>query len=720
MTDRVLTWKQGSVGMSILTGNYLGIPGYVLFWSLAAVALGFFIQRVYLLIALLKLGRPEPPFNRLAYRIRTMLGAALTQSTNLKTFSFRDPASLGHALMFWGLILFGLAYFIFLGLGTGLGLFSVYRGSLFEVVCWSVLDIVALMVILSILWVIIKRYIIKPERLERKQSGEEKVTQALLLMVIISLMLLHYGITGFGYAANGISPGWAPISAALAGFLVNANVSPNTLDVVFKSLWWLNYILILGAVIYAPRSKHLHPLTSFFNMALKNLGPKGSLKPVDLSLPHHAGAAKIQDFSRKQLLDLYACTWCGKCHIVCPAQLSGKTLSPRELILGLKENLFKAGPALLKAKKTGMPEIPPASVKPQPDQSHSNIGTDLIGSVISEEAVWSCTTCLACQEVCPVNIEHIDKIVDLRRYQQMVKTTETARDSLKNLRVRGNPWRGTTYARTDWAEGMDIQIVGVDNNIDVLFWVGCTEALEDRSLKVAQSMARVMKQAGINFGILGEEEMCCGDPARRLGADHIFQMLAANNIQLLQSYNIKKIVTACPHCFNTIKNEYPRLGGQFEVIHHSQFIADLIKQEKLNISRTNEAVITYQDPCYLGRYNAVYEAPRQILKSISGLTLREMDRSRENGFCCGGGGGRMWLEEKSGERISEMRLAQAVKTDARMMVTACPFCLQMFEDAAKAKEVGESLEIKDIAEIVDELLDIRSEGAKSGSNENTG
>jgi Fe-S oxidoreductase len=282
----------------------------------------------------------------------------------------------------------------------------------------------------------------------------------------------------------------------------------------------------------------------------------------------------------------------------------------------------------------------------------------------------------------------------------MVETTEVARDSLKNIRVRGNPWRGTTYARTDWAEGLNIRELSADSNVDVLFWVGCTGALEDRSLKVTQAVATLMKEAGISFGILGEEEMCCGDPARRLGAEHIFQMLASNNIQLLQSYNVKKIVTACPHCFNTLKNEYPQMGGQFEVVHHTQFIAELIRDRKLKTRPSLSAAVTYQEPCYLGRYNDIYEDPRQIIRDIPGVNLVEMKENKKNAFCCGGGGGRMWLEEKSGQRISEMRLNQALETQAQIVATACPFCLQMLEDAAKAKEVDGSLKVRDIAEIL--------------------
>ncbi|MBN1188868.1 MAG: 4Fe-4S dicluster domain-containing protein [Dehalococcoidales bacterium] len=688
---------------------FSGISGYVVFWILFAIAAGFFVRRAFLLIRLVKLGRHEKRFDRPLYRIFSMIRIAFSQSSNLKSFTLTDPAALGHAFMLWGLIIFGIGYVIFIGFGAGFGLYSSISGSGFETAFFSVLDIVALLVIITMIMVVVKRYFARPERLKREENTYEKITQAGLITVIFGLMVLHFLIEGFRYASFGIPDPGPPLGALLGQALAGSGISTGTSDAVFKSLWWVNYILLLIGVIYAPHSKHLHPLTSFANLAFRDLGPKGRLKTVDLKKKETYGASRIQDFTWKQLLDGYACTWCGRCHVVCPAQVSGKPLSPRELILGMKDHLMKEGPQLLKnpaapAVLTGA-SITEADAAGAAEKKDS--GKPLIDNMISEDAVWACTTCRACQEVCPVSNEHIDKIIDLRRHLQMVAMAETGRDTLKNMRVRGNPWRGTMYARTDWAEDLDVKIVGEDSDIDILFWVGCTEALEDRSLKVAQAMARLMKQAGVNFGILGEEEMCCGDPARRLGAEHLYQMLVTSNIQLFQSYNIKKIVTACPHCFNTFKNEYPRFGGEFEVVHHTQFIASLIKNNKLKIRLPGQGLVTYQEPCYLGRYNDIFEEPRQVISSIPGVTLVEMEQNRKNGFCCGGGGGRMWLEENIGQRISEIRLDQAVRTRAQILATACPFCLQMFEDAAKEKETESPMIIKDIAELVAESLEIQ-------------
>ncbi len=678
--------------MSPVAASYINIPGYVIFWILFAIALGLFVQRIYFLIRLLKLGRSENRFDHLAYRLLKMLRTALSQSSNLKSFALRDPAPIAHSLMFWGLGLFVISYIVFIGFGAGFSLFSIYSGSAFETAFFSILDIVALLVILAVIWTFIKRYLLVPERLKRVQTRSEKILQPIILIVMISLMILHFCLAGFGYAASGLRVTWPPIGGALSSFLINQNLSTNSLILVFRSLWWFNYIILLAAIIYAPRSKHLHPVFSFPNLAFQSLEPRGALRVIDLNHPETFGAANIQDFTWKQLMDLYSCTMCGRCHTSCPAQISGKPLSPRELILKMEEHLMEAGPLLLKNQ---------SSPAPAPEK----VENSLIGKVVTEDEIWACTTCRACQEVCPVSNEHIDKIIDIRRHLIMVAQSETARDPLKNLRVRGHPWRGTSHARTDWAEDMDIKILGEEKNINVLYWVGCTEALEDRSLEVAKAVAKLMKKAGVNFGILGEEEMCCGDPARRMGAEHLFQMLVKNNIQLLQSYDIQKIVTACPHCFNTLKNEYPQFGGRFEVVHHTQFLAGLVKENKLRFKKNGQATMTYQEPCYLGRYNNIFQEPRDLIKSISGINLVEMKLNRKESFCCGGGGGRMWLEEKSGQRISEMRLDQALATRAQILTTACPFCLLMFEDAAKEKAVSESLRIADLAELAVEFLE---------------
>lgn len=694
--------------MPPVVGNHLDVPGYVIFWVLFVVALALFAQRVILLVRLLRLGRPENRFDRPLHRLAGMLTIPTSQASNLKHVAFGDLAPLGHALMFWGLGVFLVGYVVFLGLGAGFGILPIMSGSGFERVFFSILDIVGVLILIAMVGVIVKRYVLKPARLDREETTAEKVIQPILIVVIMGLVVLHYLLEGFGYASGGIQSGWPPIGMALADSLRDAGAGLNGLAAAFKGLWWLNYVILLGAMIYTPRSKHLHPLFIFPNIACRNMAFKGSPRPVDLNDPATIRKAEIRDFTWKQLMDSYACTWCGRCHIACPAQASGKPLSPRELMLGTKEHLLKVGPRLLKAGSEGSPSEPVTSDAPGTDGAEAPQPTapPFIGDVITEEAIWACTTCGACQEVCPAYNEQMRTIIDLRRHLQMITTTETGRETLKNLRVRGHPWRGTMYARTDWAEGLNVKIIGDDGPVDILYWVGCTQALEDRNIKVAQAIARLFKEAGVDFGILGEEETCCGDPARRLGAEHIFQMMAANNVELLNSYGVKKIVTACPHCYNTLKNEYPQFGGRFEVIHHSQMLADLVAEGRLKVGGTRAETVTYQDPCYLGRYNGIYKPARDLLQSIPGKTLVEMEQNLQHSFCCGGGGGRMWLEESAGTRINALRLGQAMATGAATVATACPYCLQMLEDAARGEEAREAPLIEDIAEMLAEAVTI--------------
>ena len=669
--------------MSPVSAAYWNISGYVIFWVLFAIAFGLFAQRAYLLFRFLRLGQKEKRSESIGHRIKAVLVEVLPQWCNLKSVTRKDRAGIGHALLFWGFSLFFIGYIIFIGLSGGFGLSSVLEGSTFETVYASILDIAGLLVIIAIVWAAIRRYILKPSRL--KVSAEASI----ILLLVFSLMVLHFCIEGFGYAAYQVQGFWPPIGATFASFLTGTGLSESALVAAYRWVWWLHYAIILGFMIYIPRSKHLHILVSPFNVFFKSLAPKGALKPIDLEQAETFGVPKIQDFTWKDLLDLYTCAECGRCHDNCPAQLSDQPLSPREVILDLKEHLLEMGPGLLRGKA---------------EASSANPGTTLIGGVITEEVIWECTTCRACQEVCPVSIEQMTKIIDMRRnlVLEQASIPETGEGALKSIETRGHPWRGTTLSRTDWAEGLDIKILAEDSDVDVLFWVGCTSALEERSTKIAQAVAKVLKLAGVNFGILGAEESCCGEPARRLGNEYLFQIQAEKNIELLKSYNIKKIITACPHGYNTLKHEYPQFGGEFEVLHHSEFMANLLKEGRLKINQGAGGLVTYHDACYLGRYNDIFEPPREILSKLPDVTLVEMERNRELGFCCGGGGGHMWLEEHIGRRINEVRTEQAIETKAQIVATACPFCLQMFEDGIKTKAAEESLKVMDIAELVAE------------------
>jgi Fe-S oxidoreductase len=333
----------------------------------------------------------------------------------------------------------------------------------------------------------------------------------------------------------------------------------------------------------------------------------------------------------------------------------------------------------------------------------------MIGDVVTEDEIWACTTCGACVEECPVGNEHIDKIIDMRRNLVLAqsKMPEPVQLMLRNMQARGHPWAGVQSLRLrgDWTSGLDLKILDGDGNIDILFWVGCTGAMVDRNVEATLAMVRVLQAADVNFGVLGEVEPCCGDPARRAGYEFQFQVMAEQNIELLKSYNIKEIVTSCPHCYNTFKNEYPQYGGDFKVVHYTQLISDLIKQGRLKLTNELSSVLTYHDPCYLGRYHGEYSAPREVLRAIPQTKLHEMERSCSKSFCCGGGGGHMWMEEQIGRKINEIRIEDALKTEAETVVTACPYCLQMFEEAIERKEVKDSLKAMDLVELVEKAME---------------
>jgi Fe-S oxidoreductase len=432
----------------------------------------------------------------------------------------------------------------------------------------------------------------------------------------------------------------------------------------------------------------MHLVGAPISFVTRSLEPKGTLTtPDDLETAEVFGASRVQDFNWKQLLDGFSCAVCGRCSDVCPANISGKILSPMHIVENMKEHILEAGPGILKGED------------PQPDKP-------LIGNWIQEEGLWDCVTCGACVQECPVGVEHIDSIVDMRRFMVMEQASmpETAQNALLSMEQRGHPWRGTTYTRTDWAEGLDIKILADHPETEILFWVGCTGALEQRSQAVARSMASVLKRAKVDFAILGNEETCTGDPARRMGNEYLYQILAEQNIQTFNSYNVKKIITICPHCFNTIKNEYPHLGGDYEVLHYTEFVAELIKQGAIRPLAPIETTLAYHDSCYLGRHNEVYEPPRDIAKAIPGLTLVEMGRNRERSFCCGAGGGHMWMEESGGQRINHVRTEQFLDTEADIIGVSCPYCLQMFEEGISAEQLETQKKARDLLEILDESL----------------
>ena len=549
------------------------------------------------------------------------------------------------------------------------------------------LDLIALAALIGVLMALYRRIISRPDRLDNRL---EDFTVLLIIFLIFSTGLFMEALRLSVIGDDGRS--WAPVGKVLAGLITFLGWEVNTRSLLALITFRIHFFLVLGTIALIPFSKLFHVVSSTLNMIFRGLRPRGELKLLDLEdeQAETFGISKIQEFTWKQLMDLDACTRCGRCQDHCPAYLTGKPLSPKKFINDLEDHLLRRGPVIAKARQksgeTG--EVP-----------------GLVGSVVGEDEVWACTTCRSCMEHCPVYVEHVDKIMDLRRYKVLMEGQfpEELKVAFKGLETNSNPWGIGQSTRCDWAREIDVPCLSEmkDRNIDLLFFVGCLRSFDDRNKNVAQAMVRILKHLGVKFAILGTEEGCCGDPARRAGNEYLYQMLAQVNIETFNRYNINTILTTCPHCYNTLKVEYAQLGFEAEVIHHSQYLLEQIRQNRLSLPHAISKKITYHDPCYLGRYSGIYEPPRQVLQSMKGLEIREMERSRRDSLCCGAGGSWMWLDEKIGERINHYRLKDVLKVDSEWVSTACPFCVIMFTDAVKDNELEDHLKVWDIAEIVE-------------------
>ncbi|MDQ3829436.1 MAG: (Fe-S)-binding protein, partial [Candidatus Tectomicrobia bacterium] len=535
-----------------------------------------------------------------------------------------------------------------------------------------------------------RRYVRKVQRLT------DTPDDGLALLILFIVFFTGFLVEGMRMGATEVMqhPDWAlwsPGGLAIAEMASAAGFTTDTFLTWHRFWWWFHMVFIFGFLAYIPYSAKLfHMISAPMNAFFSDLKPKGILEPIpDFEEAESFGAAKLQDFTWKQLLDLDACTACGRCQARCPAYNSGKPLSPKQVILDLRNHMHE------------LAKTPVAGTGQEGAERR-----EMVGGVILDETLWACTTCGACVQECPVMIEHIDTIVDMRRHLVMneARMPETVEQALRSMEQRSHPWRGTPYTRTSWMEGLEIPLLSEKGGAEYVFWVGCTGALMDRNIKVTQAMATILKAAGVDFAVLGEEEVCTGDPARRLGNEYLFQMLTQRNIETLRQYGVKKILTQCPHCFNTLLNEYPQFGGTFEVIHHTQFIEQLLREGKLTLTKPITQTITYHDSCYLGRHNGIYQAPRDILDRVPGVKSVEMEHNRERGLCCGAGGGHAWMDENSPRKVNFMRTEEAVQAKADVIGSACPFCLQMFEDGIRGVHAEESLAVQDLAEIVAKAL----------------
>ncbi|MBM2825386.1 MAG: Fe-S oxidoreductase [Dehalococcoidales bacterium] len=663
---------------------FWNIPfGYIIY-ILGVMAFAILVYSIYRRYKLWRVGKLDDRSRNMGKRVAVFIRTVITDVLIHRRFLREPYPGLMHLLIFWGAMI--------LLLSDALDAVTHFAGRQLagSTYLWLSLltDIAGIMILTGIIMAGYRRYIQKPERLNTVLDDGVVIVLAVLIVVT------GFIVEGLRQAATELisHPDWAIWSPGGWVFArVFSGLSQGTILLWHRLLWWLHSLVVMGAVVYfAIRfSKLQHIIISPLNVFFRTLGPFVVPTPLHIETAETFGVGESREFTWKQLLDVDACTNCGRCQDACPAWLSQKPLSPRKLTQDIKRHWLETAR--------------------QPVTNAESPAPQLIGGSISENEIWACTTCGACQEACPVYVEHIAKIIDLRRNLVLAqgKMPESAQLMLRNMQTRGHPWAGAQSMRLrgDWMSGLDLKIVDKPDAVDVLLWVGCTGALVERNVKATISLIKVLQAAGVNFGVLGEAESCCGDPARRAGDEYLFQTICQKNIELLQSYNLKKIIATCPHCFNTLKNEYPRFGGNFQVSHHSQFIADLIRDGRLSPGRLDSPkVVVYHDSCYLGRYNDIYQAPRRILKAISSIKRVEMARSGSRSFCCGGGGGHIWIEELPGTRINEIRLNEVIDSGADTVVTACPYCLQMMEEAIERKQMKTSLQAMDLVELVEQAI----------------
>jgi Fe-S oxidoreductase/nitrate reductase gamma subunit len=646
---------------------YWNIGGVWVMYALVIPTLLIFAYGIYRRFRLWQLGKPELRFDDPVLRLKGLSLYALGQARLLND----RYGGVFHTLMFFGFaILFIGTVVVMIHEDFGV---RVMQGSFYLFFQSLALDVFGLLSVLGILIALYHRYLLRPKRLERSWQD------AVILLLLLSILLTGFAIEGIRLIAmRDPWASWSPVGLAV-GELLSVSFPALDLRPLHALLWWFHLLLVFGFIAWIPYSKLLHIFTSALNIYFRSLEPQGAmLQPISLDTAENFGLNRIDQMTWKGLLDLDACTECGRCQDACPAFNTGKPLSPKSLILDLRRRLHTA-------------------------QTAKIVEEPLVGKVIAEETLWCCTTCMACMERCPVFIEHVPKIVEMRRHRVMEEGQfpDTMQRALRSLEARGHPFPGTSASRTDWYQGMNVKILCDSEPAEYLYWVGCATALNPRNQKTARAFVRLLQEAGVDFAILGQEERCSGDPARRIGNEYLFETLARRNIGLLQSRKVKKIITTCPHCFNTLKHEYRQFGAAFEVFHHSQILAELLDQGRITPSAALDQQITFHDACYLGRYNDTYEEPREVLAAIPKARVVEMRQKRERSFCCGAGGGLMWVEEPREKRVNSKRVQQALQTGAEIVAVACPFCMTMLEDGVKATMGEQRLKVMDIAELVD-------------------
>ncbi|MFA5384227.1 MAG: (Fe-S)-binding protein [Eubacteriales bacterium] len=678
-------------------------PGAIVaFLLLVVVSVAAFLYALSWRVGVVTLGEKENRLDNPGQRFGNFIMNVFAQRRLLA-----KNIGIVHFFIFWG--------FIFICLGEIPLLFEGLFGM--KVPFFStnpyfimVQNVISLIVVIVLIVAVYRRWVLKPDYLYRTSEA------AIIVILIFGVVVTEWFATSARLAlepnpAAAFAPAYSVITSWLAGY------SKETLEKVKDLFWWFHMLILFGFLVYIPNSKHMHLLFSPFNAYFASLQPRGAqIRPMNLEDEEitEFGVGRIEQFSWKQLLDSLSCGECGRCMDNCPANLSKKPLNPKKLLSRqLKEHMLEKGTLMLKKGLFNTGEEAADQVEKviaADSQAAQILEKSLIGDVVTEDEIWACTTCFSCQEQCPVSNEHVAKMVDMRRYLVMMESSIAPELQLafRNVEKNSNPWGVGWANRGEWAKDLDVKLMSDDSNVEYLYWVGCAGSFDDRAKKVASAMVEILKAAGISFAILGTEEKCCGDFIRRAGNEYLYQSLVAENVETLNGYGVKKIVTACPHCLNTLKNEYPAFGGNFEVIHHTQLINQLVREGKLSLNKggAESQKVVYHDSCYLGRYQQEYVAPRAVLQMIPGVQLVEMDRNRESSFCCGAGGGRMWMEEHLGDRINNMRTEQALSKNPQLISANCPFCITMLEDGVKVMSDPDAdpIKVMDPAELIVKLL----------------
>lgn len=664
--------------------SYWNIPVWlrIAMFAFMAVALAIMAYGIWRRAKLWRQGQPEAGFDRPVERLRRTFRYAIAQVGVARE---RYPAAM-HLSIFWAMALLFLGT-VLATIDTDIFEFlldaKLLKGN-FYLVYKLVLDLATLFALIGLGLAVYRRYVVRPARLNT--DWRYNLTLPLLAFIVLTGLLVE------ALRLAAVQPPWGPWS--VVGYPLSflfRGLGESTLLGVHRSFWTVHFLAVAGLIAVLPRTNMMHIFTSPLNIYIAPFRTPGVLHPIeDLETAERLGASRLADFPWPRLVNLDACTECGRCQEACPAHAAQQPLNPKQLVLDLQGYLTASGPKVLgEAQKTG-----------------NGDSLTMVGDVIKHDTLWACTTCYACVYECPVLIEHVDDIVDMRRYLALMEgdLPPSLATTLTNIERAGNPWKQPRRKRTAWTQGLDFEVplIAEAGEVDVLWWVGCAGAYDPRNQKVSQAIARILHTAGVKFAILGEEEQCTGDAARRAGNEYLFQTLAQANVETLNQHKFKLILTQCPHCYNTLLNEYPQFGGNYQVMHHTQYIDALLAEENIKVRREDAGALTFHDPCYLGRYHDEYEAPRAVA-TATGKSLLEMTRSRDRAMCCGGGGARVWMEDEGEVRVNRNRLKQIQETGAEEVGVACPFCMIMLEDA-KGALGAEDLVVRDVAEIVADAL----------------